>query len=127
MVKIWQYMTLNITSSTHGGLWPRTLPRSSWRSRNTLNQPSVPSPPAFVFTTLSRNQSLGLSLLLSYSWLSLAMDLALDLTQMVQEFRKNLKPTQFFIPNSLCFYNFAQKSIPWVVLALVLLLAVFSA
>ena len=38
-----------------------------------------------------------------------------------------LKPTQFFIPNSLCFYKFAQKSIPWVVLALVLLLAVFGA
>ena len=41
--------------------------------------------------------------------------------------QKHLKPTQFFIPNSLCFYNFAQKSIPWVVLALVLLLAVFGA
>ena len=40
---------------------------------------------------------------------------------------KHLKPTQFFIPNSLCFYNFAQKSIVWVVLALVLLLAVFGA
>ena len=39
-------------------------------------------------------------MLLSYSWLSLAMDLALDLTQMVQEFRKNLTPTQFFIPNN---------------------------
>ena len=44
---------------------------------------------------------------------------------MVLEVRKNLKPTQFFIPNSFCFYNFAQKSVPWVVLALVLLLAVF--
>ena len=55
------------------------------------------------------------------------MDLALDLTQMVQEFRKNLKPTQFFIPTSFCFYNFAQKSILWVVLALVLLLTVFGA
>ena len=46
---------------------------------------------------------------------------------MVLEVWKYLKPTQFFIPNSLCFYNFAQKSIPWVVLALVLLLAVFGA
>ena len=55
------------------------------------------------------------------------MDLALDLTQMVQEFQKNLKPTQFFIPNSFWLYSFAQKSIPWVVLALVLLLAVFGA
>ena len=40
--------------------------------------------------------------------------------------QKQLKPTQFFIPNSFCLYNFAQKSIPWVVLALVLLLAVFG-
>ena len=40
---------------------------------------------------------------------------------------KHLKSTQFFIPNSFCLYNFAQKSIPWVVLALVLLLAVFGA
>ena len=39
---------------------------------------------------------------------------------------KHLKSTQFFIPNSFCLYNFAQKSIPWVVLALVLLLAVFG-
>ena len=40
---------------------------------------------------------------------------------------KHLKTTQFFIPNSFGLYNFAQKSIPWVVLALVLLLAVFGA
>ena len=46
---------------------------------------------------------------------------------MVLEVQKNLKLTQFFIPNSFCNYNFAQKSIPWVVLALVLLLAVLSA
>ena len=46
---------------------------------------------------------------------------------MVLEVGKNLKPTQFFIPNSFCLYNFAQKSISWVVLALVLLLAVFGA
>ena len=37
---------------------------------------------------------------------------------------KNLKSTQFFIPTSFCFYNFVQKSILWVVLALVLLQAV---
>ena len=40
--------------------------------------------------------------------------------------QKHLKPTQFFIPSSFCFYNFTQKSIPWVVLALVLLLTVFG-
>ena len=40
---------------------------------------------------------------------------------------KHLKSTQFFIPNSFWKYNFAQKSILWVVLALVLLLAVFGA
>ena len=39
---------------------------------------------------------------------------------------KHLKLTQFFIPSSFCFYNFAQKSIVLVVLALVLLLAVFG-
>ena len=59
--------------------------------------------------------------------LSLAMTLAMDLVQMVLEVRKHLKPTQFSIPNSFSFYNYAQKSIPWVVLALVLLLAVFGA
>ena len=57
-------------------------------------------PTALAETFLSRNQSLGLSLLSSYSWLSLALDLALDLTQMILEVRKNLKPTQFFISNS---------------------------
>ena len=40
---------------------------------------------------------------------------------------KHLKSIQFFIASSFCFYNFAQKSIVWVVLALVLLLAVFVA
>ena len=54
------------------------------------------------------------------------MDLALDLAQMVLEVSKHLKPTQFSIPNSISFYNYAQKSILWVVLALVLLLAVFG-
>ena len=55
------------------------------------------------------------------------LDLALDLTQMVLEVWKHLKTTQYSIPNSFCLYNFAQKSISWVVLALVLLLAVFGA
>ena len=39
---------------------------------------------------------------------------------------KHLKSTQFFIPTSFCFYNFVQKSILWVVLALVLLQAVLG-
>ena len=46
---------------------------------------------------------------------------------MILEVWKHLKPTQFFIPNSFSLYKFAQKSISWVVLALVLLLAVFGA
>ena len=66
-------------------------------------------------------------MLSSYSWLSLALDLALDLTQKILKVWKHLKPTQFFIPNNFCFYNFAQKSISKVVLALVLLLTVFGA
>ena len=37
------------------------------------------------------------------------------------------KSTLFFIPSSIYYYNFAQKSIIWVVLALVLILAVFGA
>ena len=49
---------------------------------------------AFVFTTLPANQSLVLSLLSFYSWLSLALDLA----QMVLEVRKHIKPTQFLVP-----------------------------
>ena len=113
--------------SIPGYFWPWTWPRWSWRSGKTLNQPSFSFPTAFGNTTLPRNQSLGLSLLLSYSWLSLALELPLDLTQMVLEVKKNLKPTQFFILNSFCFNNFAQKSIPGVVLAHGLLLAVFGA
>ena len=77
---------------------------------------------AFVFTSLPGNQSLVLSLLSFHSWLFLALDLA----QMVLKVQKYLNPTKLFIPNSFCFYNFAQKSIPCVVLALVLLLAVFG-
>ena len=53
--------------------------------------------------------------------------MALELAQMVLEVRKNLKLTQFFFLNIYCVHNYAHKSIPWVVLALVLLLAVFGA
>ena len=44
----------------------------------------------------------------------------LDLTQMVLAVRKKLKSTHLNIPNNFCFNNFAQKSIPGVVLAEVL-------
>ena len=40
------------------------------------------------------------------------VSLGLDLTQMVLDVRKNLKPTQFYMLNNLCFNNFAQKSSP---------------
>ena len=52
--------------------------------------------------------------------------MALDLAQMVLEVPKNLKPTQFYMLNNLCYNNFAQKSIPGGVLALHLLLAVYG-
>ena len=44
----------------------------------------------------------------------------LDLTQMVLAVRKNLKPTQFYMLNNLCFKNFFKKSIPGDVRAQVL-------
>ena len=44
----------------------------------------------------------------------------LDLTQMVLAVRKKLKSTHLNIPNSFCFNNFAQKSIPGDVRAQVL-------
>ena len=50
----------------------------------------------------------------------------LDLTQMVLAVQKKLKSTHLNIPNNFCFNNFAQKSIPGVVLANGLLLAVFG-
>ena len=75
-----------------------------------------------VSTILPRNQALGASLLSSYSLLSLALDLA----QMVLDVRKNLKPTQFYMLNNLCYNNFSQKSSPGGVLALGLLLAVYG-
>ena len=56
------------------------------------------------------------------SWLSMALGLAM----MVLDVRKNLKPTQFYLLNNLCYNNFAQKSSPGGVLALGLLLAVYG-
>ena len=50
----------------------------------------------------------------------------LDLTQMVLAVRKKLESTHLNIPNNFCFNNFAQKSIPGVVLAHGLLLAVYG-
>ena len=61
-------------------------------------------------------------MLLAYPLLSMALDLA----QMVLEVRKNLKPTQFYMLNNLCFNNFPKKSTPVGVLALGLLLAVYD-
>ena len=52
--------------------------------------------------------------------------MALGLAQMVLDVRKNLKPTQFYMLNNLCFNNFPKKSVPGGVLALGLLLAVFG-
>ena len=54
------------------------------------------------------------------SWLSLALGLA----QIVLDIRKIFKPTLLFMPNTICFHNFAQKSSPGGVLVLGLLLAV---
>ena len=48
------------------------------------------------------------------------MSLGLDFTQMVLDVRKNLKPTQFYMLNNLCFNNFSKKSIPGDVRAQVL-------
>ena len=52
--------------------------------------------------------------------------MALDLAQMVLAVWKNLKPTQFYLLNNLCYNNLAQKSSPGGVLALSLLLAVYG-
>ena len=56
------------------------------------------------------------------TWLSMALGLAM----MVLDVQKNLKPTQFYLLNNLCYNNFAQKSSPGGVLALGLLLAVYG-
>ena len=55
-------------------------------------------------------------MLLPYTLVSLG----LDFTQMVLDVRKNLKPTQFYMLNNLCFNNFFKKSIPGDVRAQVL-------
>ena len=47
-------------------------------------------------------------MLSAYSWLSMA----LDLVQMVLDVRENLKLTQFYMLNNLCFNNFPKKLIP---------------
>ena len=53
--------------------------------------------------------------------------MALDLAQMVLDVRvKNLKPTQFYLLNNLCYNNFALKLSPGGVIARGLLLAVFG-
>ena len=52
--------------------------------------------------------------------------MALGLAQMLLDVRKNLKPTQFYMLNNICFNNFAQKPSPGGVLALGLLLAVYG-
>ena len=46
--------------------------------------------------------------------------MALGLAQMVLDVRKNLKPTQFYMLNNLCFNNFPKKLIPGDVRAQVL-------
>ena len=61
-------------------------------------------------------------MLVAYSWMSMVLDLA----QMVLDVQKNLKPTQFYMLNILCYNNLAQKSNPGGVLALGLLLAVYG-
>ena len=58
-----------------------------------------------------KNKSLGASLLKAYFWLSMA------LAKMVLDFRKNLKPTQFYMLNIFCLSNFDKKSSPLGVLA----------
>ena len=55
-------------------------------------------------------------MLLPYTLVSLG----LDFTQMVLDVRKNLKPTQSYMLNNLCFNNFPRKLIPGDVRAQVL-------
>ena len=52
--------------------------------------------------------------------------MALDLTQMVLEVRKNPKPSKVYMLNIFGFNNFPKKSSPGGVLALGLLLAVYG-
>ena len=59
-------------------------------------------------------------MLSAYSWLSMALGLAMNVLNVL----KNLKPTQFYLLNNLCYNNFAKKSCPGEILACSLLLAV---
>ena len=68
------------------------------------------------YAIIPKIHSLGKSLLLPYTLVSLG----LDFTQMVLDVRKNLKPTQFYMLNNLCFNNFPKKLIPGDVRAQVL-------
>ena len=52
--------------------------------------------------------------------------MALGLAQMVLDVQKNLKPTQFYMLNNLCYNNVAQNSSAEGILALGLLLAVYG-
>ena len=112
-LKFWGHPCFGPTPSC---LWPWAWPRWSCMSRKILDQPSFLCWTTFASTTLPRNEALGASLLLAYSWLSMALGLA----QMVLDVRKNLKPTQFYMLNNLCFNNFSKKSIPGDVRAQVL-------
>ena len=58
---------------------------------------------SFCHINFSKKSSPGVSLLLAYSWLSMALDLA----QMVLEVGKNLKPTLLYMINISCFNKFA--------------------
>ena len=49
--------------------------------------------------------SLGKSLLLPYT----LMSLVLDFSQMVLDVQKNLKPSQFIILDNFCFIDFSKK------------------
>ena len=60
------------------------------------------------YAIIPKIHSLGKSLLLPYTLVSLG----LDFTQMVLDVRKNLKPTQFYMLSNLCFNNFPKKIIP---------------
>ena len=46
--------------------------------------------------------------------------MALGLAQMILDFQKNIKPTQFYMLNNLCFDNFPKRLIPGDVRAQVL-------
>ena len=63
----------------------RSFTANSSSGRLSLVRPKLKQASAYylVFTILPRKQSFGLSLLLSHSWLSLVLDLALHLAQMV--------------------------------------------